>query len=297
MTASIDRLSSRALVDIPVSAVIPNPNQPRRLFKGIDELAASIKTSGLLQPITLRPRGDGTYSIIAGERRYRAISTLGWATIPALVVDQEETEAYRLSVLENMARKDMTPVEEATALKQLLETMSPCEAAAAVGYGADDGGQVTWKVKLLDAIPEAQDLVNKGHLNQTKAIQMSRLSRNGQLEVLRKAGSRPLNDREWGALCDTIYIVENQPDMFPETKVSPETVRKTKDFHDAVSMVYLGIQRMQGSKVEDLRQGGAQLSQLSQSLDQAIRALASIKRQVETETGRAIALELEGDQS
>jgi ParB-like chromosome segregation protein Spo0J len=103
------------------------------------------------------------------------------------VVDQEEAEAYRLSVLENMARKDMTAVEEATALKQLLETMTPAEAGAAVGYGADDRGQVTWKVKLLDAIPEVQDLVNKGHLNQTKAVQMSRLSRNGQLELLRKA--------------------------------------------------------------------------------------------------------------
>lgn len=292
-TATADRLSERTLADVLVSAIRPNPGQPRKTFKGIEDLAASIAESGLLQPITIRPQGDGTFIIIAGERRYRAVTTLGWETIPAIVVDQDESKAFTLSVLENMARNDMTPVEEARSLAQLMTTMTAAETATAVGYGSGDGNQVTWKVKLLDAIEEIQDLVNKGHLNQTKAIQASKLSRDGQLQVIRKAGSQRLNDREWGALCDTVYAIENQTEMFPETKVSPETVKRARDFNDAVSMVYLGIQRMQGSKVEELRQGGAQLQRLSLSLDEAIRALASIKRQIETETGRAIALDLE----
>ena len=80
MTATADRLSGRALAELPVSAVRPNPDQPRKMFKGIDELAASIRSEGLLQPITVRPAAGGGYVIIAGERRFRAIQSLGWET-------------------------------------------------------------------------------------------------------------------------------------------------------------------------------------------------------------------------
>ena len=286
-----DRLAERTLADVPVSAIRPNAGQPRRNFKGIDELAASIRDSGLLQPITVRPNDDGTYVIIAGERRFRAVTRLGWATIPAIVVDRDEADAYRLSVLENMARSDMTPVEEAKALAQLLQTMTAGEAAAAVGYGSTDGNQVTWKVKLLDAIEDVQELVNKGHINQTKAIQASKLSRDGQLKVLRCAGSQRLTDREWGALCDAIYSQENQTDMFPETKLSPEVVAERHELTDVVALLAKAAQRASALRIDVIMRGNRQAAvQIDGQLEEVIRALSRVKLTIQSEAGIALAL-------
>lgn len=297
MTApTADRLAERTLADVPVSAIRPNPGQPRRAFRGIDELAASIRDAGLLQPITLRPQDDGTFVIIAGERRFRAVTTLGWATIPAIVIDEDEANAFRLAVLENMARKDMTPVEEAQGLRQLLETMSAGEVASAVGYGAGDGGQVTWKVKLLDAIEEVQELVNQGHLNQTKAIQVSRLSRNGQLQVLRNAGRQQMTDREWGGLCDAVYATENQIDMFPETKLAPEVLAARNELGDTLALLGKGAARL-GNLRMDVIMRGQRLAALgvAAQLEELVRSLTRVKLALQSEAG--IALALEGEKS
>ena len=294
MTASTtaDRLSERTLAELPVSAVRPNPDQPRKMFKGIDELAASIRSEGLLQPITVRPDAGGGYIIIAGERRFRAIQSLGWETAPAIVVERDDREGYRLAVLENMARKDMSPVEEAKALRQLMLTMTTCETAAAVGYGADDGGQVTWKLKLLDCIEELQDLVEKGALGQSKAIQASRLSRNGQLQVLRIAGRQQLTDREWGGICDSVYSQENQTDMFPETKVSPEVIAERHELAEILASLGRAADRLSKLKVEVIVRGNrpacvsaaAQLKELGRTFDR-------VKRLMETEAGVALTLD------
>jgi ParB/RepB/Spo0J family partition protein len=292
ITATADRLSERTLANVPVAAITPNPNQPRKTFKGIDELAGSIRANGLLQPITLRPRGDGTYLVVAGERRFRAVSSLGWETIPAIVIDNDAEDTFRLAVLENMARKDMSPVEEARSLKTLLETMTVSEVAAAVGYGSLDGNQITWKVKLLDAIEELQELVNKGHLRQTQAIQASRLSRNGQLKVLRLAGERQLSDREWGALCDTIYSQEHQLDMFPETKLDPKVLHERRELQDAVDRIGKEVRRLESLKLDIITRGNRQAAvDLHAQIEETIRALSRVNRTIQSEAGRALAFE------
>lgn len=287
-----DRLSARTLADVPVSSVHRNPGQPRRMFKDIEQLADSIASDGLLQPITLRRDGDG-FIIVAGERRFRAVSHLGWLTVPAIVIDSNDDAGFRLAVLENMARRDMTPVEEAQGLSQLLQTMTAAEVASAVGFGATDGGQVTWKVKLLDCIEELQDLVAKGCINQTKAIMASRLSRNGQLKVMREAGSRQMTDREYAGLCDAIYSMENQLDMFPETKLAPAVVKERKELAGILDACARDASRLLELDIPTLLRGNQQAAMTGAvTIAELIRALTRVKLAMQTESGVSLALSL-----
>jgi ParB family chromosome partitioning protein len=108
--------------ECPISDIIPNPNQPRKLFarESIDELAASIEEKGILQPLIVRKIGGGKYEIVAGERRFRAASQLGLEKVAVVVKDIEESEVLELALIENIQRQDLNPVEEALAYKELL---------------------------------------------------------------------------------------------------------------------------------------------------------------------------------
>jgi ParB family chromosome partitioning protein len=107
--------------DLAVEAMSPNPNQPRKAFdeNGLRELAASLRRSGVLQPIVVRPRGD-RYEIIVGERRWRAARLAGMLTIPAIVREAGDPESLELALVENLLREDLNPMEEAEAYQRLL---------------------------------------------------------------------------------------------------------------------------------------------------------------------------------
>src|SRR5262249_42469679 len=117
--------ASGTLRELPVTAVRPNPFQPR---SGIDEpalseLAASIEASGLLQPVLVRGRAGG-YEIIVGERRWRAIQRLGWPTIPAVVKDVDDQTLLTLALIENLQRDDLSPIDEAKGYRRLMDEFS-----------------------------------------------------------------------------------------------------------------------------------------------------------------------------
>src|SRR2546421_8732435 len=107
--------------DIPVDQIDVNPNQPRKLFdsKALNELAASIQTSGVIQPIVVRRHGD-SYQVIAGERRWRAARQAGLDRIPAVVREATDSESLELALVENLLREDLNPMEEAEAYQQIL---------------------------------------------------------------------------------------------------------------------------------------------------------------------------------
>ena len=111
---------------VPLSAIEPDPNQPRSTLGDLEELVASIRAKGVLEPILVRPRpiGDGTgpvYRIISGERRFRAAQEAGLYEIPAIEMDVSEEEALEIALIENLQRKDLTPFEEAEGFRQLAE--------------------------------------------------------------------------------------------------------------------------------------------------------------------------------
>ena len=110
------------VVRLPLASIRPNPRQPRKRFaeESLKELADSIREKGLLQPLLVRPQGDG-YELVAGERRYRAALMAGLQEVPAVVKDLTDREALELALVENLQREDLSPVEEARGYQALLE--------------------------------------------------------------------------------------------------------------------------------------------------------------------------------
>lgn len=113
----------RALRDVPVDAVVPNPDQPRRRFEdeSLSELATSIEHLGILQPLLVSPGGNGTYRLIAGERRLRAARLAGLSHVPVVTVDDDGESALERALVENLHREDLNPIEEAAAYRALIE--------------------------------------------------------------------------------------------------------------------------------------------------------------------------------
>lgn len=114
---------SSGMLNLKLTQILPNPNQPREEFDktALDELAASIKEKGFIQPVIVRKRTDGKYELIAGERRFRAANLLRYNEIPAIVKEANDEESLELALIENIQREDLNPVEEAQAYKKLIE--------------------------------------------------------------------------------------------------------------------------------------------------------------------------------
>jgi ParB/RepB/Spo0J family partition protein len=161
---------------------------------------------------------SAAYCIVAGERRFRAAQLAGWETIPALVRDLTDDEAYELAVLENAVREDLNPMEEAKMLAKLLaRPMSLQEVGALVGLPAS---QITWRVALLNLREDVQYLIGRGQMKPGVAYYMAKLTLNSQARVLRIWQEKGLGDDGVRGVCDQIWMEENQADMMPETKLS-----------------------------------------------------------------------------
>jgi ParB family chromosome partitioning protein len=152
---------------LPVELVHPNPEQPRKRFdeEGLAQLADSLGERGVLQPVLVRPRPGGTYEIVAGERRWRAAQIAGLTEIPALVRDRADAEALELAVIENMARADLSTIEEARACAALVEELGLTreEVGRRVGRGRV---AVSNLLRLLDLPDEAVALLDEGRLSE-----------------------------------------------------------------------------------------------------------------------------------
>lgn len=115
---------SSAINEIDINLIVPNPGQPRRTFDedSLDELAASIRELGIVQPLSLRDNGDGTYQIIAGERRWRAARMAGLNSLPAYVRTASDSEVTEMALIENIQREDLNAIEVALAFRKLIDS-------------------------------------------------------------------------------------------------------------------------------------------------------------------------------
>ena len=271
---------------VPVDRIRPDPDQPRKHFdeEGIGELARSLASNGLLQPIAVRPEADG-YILIAGERRWRAASMLGWETIPAIVrQDLTQVEASRLQLLENIVRRDLNPVEEARAFRKMLDEGSTIdELGAAVGM---TNHQIAWRVEMLEAREDVLHLVATGAIKAPLGHALSRLSHNGQARALRAIQLNGLGTKEAEALCERLRCEEQQVEMFPETRLSPDQVRTVQDFSKAFQQICatLGrIHRMQEEQPEKLAQAlRAEGVRMEAQVNEAIRGLNRVRMALES---------------
>jgi ParB/RepB/Spo0J family partition protein len=146
---------------IEVDHITPNPQQPRLAFnqETLDELAASVREHGVLQPILVRPLDDGQFQLIAGERRWRATKAAGLATIPALVEEIDDDTALEISIIENLQREDLTPLDEASMYDRMVREHGYSVRRLAQKLGKDKG-YLENRLRLADAPEEVRELVS-----------------------------------------------------------------------------------------------------------------------------------------
>ena len=165
------------LRDLPLDLIKPNPEQPRTRFDAasIASLAASIADAGMVQPLIVRPLGDGRYELIAGERRWRAAREAGIQTVPAIVRDEAEAERLQTALIENMAREDLNPVDEARACAALVEDLGLSKEELARRLGRSRSA-ISNLIRLLDLPDDAVELLSSGELSEGhgRALLMAR---------------------------------------------------------------------------------------------------------------------------
>ena len=167
-----------ALRDIPLAQIESNPFQPRKTFQKeeLAELSESLKTSGLLQPVTVRPSPKGSgYELIAGERRFRAASDLGWESIPAVVKEMNDQEILTLALIENLQRSDLNPIEEAEGYDQLIRDFGHTQQSVATMVGKDRS-TVANTLRILQLPQTVRQLIEQGKLTAGQARPLLGLS-------------------------------------------------------------------------------------------------------------------------
>jgi ParB family transcriptional regulator, chromosome partitioning protein len=158
------------LAHVPVDQIHPNPRQPRKRFdsEGVGGLAESVRAQGLIQPVVLRPRLEGGYELIAGERRWRAAREAGIDTVPAVVRDADDRETLLLGLVENVAREDLSPVDEARAYALLLDEfgLSLGDVAERVGKAKPT---VSNRMRLLELPDDVLAMIGRQELTEGHA--------------------------------------------------------------------------------------------------------------------------------
>ena len=187
-----------SLLQLPLDAIVANPNQPRRTFDdaGIAELATSVGELGILQPLLVRDVGGGTYELIAGERRLRAAHAAGLDVVPAIAVETDERGSLERAIVENIHRADLNPIEEAAAYRQLI-----AEAGLTQEELGDRLGKnrvtITNALRLLDLPTAIQRLLIEGRLTAGHGRALLRLSGNPfQERMARRVAEEKLSVRE-----------------------------------------------------------------------------------------------------
>jgi ParB family transcriptional regulator, chromosome partitioning protein len=153
------------LSDVAIDSIVPNPHQPRVHFDevSLNDLTASIREIGVLQPVLVRPVGD-TYELLAGERRWRAAKRAGLAVIPAIIRQTDDLGSVEQALVENLHRQDLTPLEEAAAFQQLIEDFHLTHEQVATRVGKSRSA-ITNTLRLMSLPPSIQHLLADGRLS------------------------------------------------------------------------------------------------------------------------------------
>lgn len=221
--------SASPLRSVPIAQIRPNPFQPRRDFKPEElvDLENSIRASGLLQPVTVRSRPDGAYELVAGERRFRAASRLGWTEIPAIIKALDDREMLTLALIENLQRADLNPLDEALGFQRLIEefSLTQQQVADAVGKDRSTVANLLRVLQLPDGIKRLlrDGQISLGHARALLAMPNERL----MIETARQVVERGLSVREAERIAQAARPTEG-----PQKGTRPTTERG-RDQHSA----------------------------------------------------------------
>jgi ParB family chromosome partitioning protein len=185
------------VVDLPVNVIRRNPRQPRRAFdvQALEGLATSITAVGVVQPVIVRATGDG-YELIAGERRWRAAQKAGFTAIPAIVRTASDVESLELALIENVVRENLNPIDEAYALKVLLEDLGVTQESLASRVGKSRSA-IANKIRLLDLPAAVQESLAGGVLSEGHGRALLGLPDKGsQLQLARRVVEKGMSVRQ-----------------------------------------------------------------------------------------------------
>jgi ParB family chromosome partitioning protein len=212
------------LLTLPVGRIRPGKYQPRTKMdqQALAELAASIRSQGLMQPLLVRPVDRERYELIAGERRWRAAQMAGLDEVPALVRDVPDEAALALSLIENIQRENLNPMEEAAGLQRLVEefNMTHEQAADAVGRSRS---ATTNLLRLLKLAKQVQEMVMEGALEMGHARPLLALDPARQIEAAHRIAARGLSVRDTEALVQS--MLRGRPGAVRTKKIDRDLAR------------------------------------------------------------------------
>ncbi|MBN1224398.1 MAG: ParB/RepB/Spo0J family partition protein [Candidatus Aminicenantes bacterium] len=215
---------------VELNRIYPNPDQPRKFFDPVrlEELAQSIRVSGLMEPLIVVARGDG-FMIVAGERRWRACKIAGQTQVPIRIIEADEKKIAELSLLENLQREDLNVMEIANAYKGLID-MGMTEEEIAQKMGHRHVWLVSERLSLLNLKKTFQEYAVKGILSPAQALQLSRLPPDMQDQVFDRISSGKINTHEkLKSLVNAILFTREQSSFIPEPTAQEREVNNKYD--------------------------------------------------------------------
>lgn len=252
------------LRELPVETIKPNPSQPRTRIEpeALAGLASSIEANGVVQPLLVHPLADGSYELIAGERRWRAAQEAGLTKVPAIVRDQERAERLQVALIENMVREDLNPVDEARACAALVDELglSREELARRVGRSRP---AVSNLIRLLDLPDEALDLLEAGELSEGHGKALLGAEGNDVRRRLARDAARG----GW-----SVRETENRVKLAGQPKKIKQQPKISAEESAAIDRIADEFEVVLGHQVEvRFRRGGVSIELLLDSVEEASR--------------------------
>ena len=237
------------ILQVEVGKILPNQHQPRKIFKdeALKELSVSIKEKGVLQPVIVSRVGDGTFRLIAGERRWRAATLAGLKKIPALIKDVSPQDAIEIALIENIQREELNPIETADAFQSLLREFEMTQEELSQRVGKDRATIANY-LRILKLPDEIKTFINSGSLSMGHAKALLALEgKPKQIAVARDVVKRGLSVRETEALCKKLsqpIQKKKKKEKLPE--VADLEDKLTRSLGTKVKVEYKG----KGGKIE-----------------------------------------------
>ena len=234
---------SNGVFSLKLDEVYANPNQPRKIFdeKSLNELASSIKINGVIMPIVVNKDSDGKYMIIAGERRYRASKIAGRDTIPAIVKEYDERRIKEISLIENLQREDLNPIEAATAMKQLMDDYNLTQEELSERIGKSRSA-IANTLRLLSLEGEVVKLVANGKLSSGHARALVTLPSDVQRKIATTAVKEGMSVRDVEKAVKDYF---NPPSEAKKLKAAKRVAEMSAELKDLISR----MQQTFGTKV------------------------------------------------
>ncbi|CAM3198223.1 nucleoid occlusion protein [Filibacter tadaridae] len=227
---------SEKIVQVKIDSIKPNKYQPRTVFseEKIEELARTIHTHGVIQPIVIRGTGNDEYEIIAGERRYRAMKKLGWSEVPAIIRELDDKETASIALIENLQREELTAIEEAYAYEKLLELHSLTQEALAQRLGKGQS-TVANKLRLLKLPDDIKNAIMAKEISERHARALMPLKDNElQLLAYKEVIEKQLNVKQ---LENRVHQLLHPEEGKKEKKIASRRKSVSKDVRIAVNTI------------------------------------------------------------